>query len=67
VAYSVEELEFACAPEANRAYEAAGFRSASAGLTVIEIAPVSRCVALKAIDATRATCGLQLNFRRPLV
>jgi len=65
--YSVEKLEFACAPQVNRGYEAAGFRSVSAGPTAIEIAPASLCVALKAIDATRATCDPQLGFRRPHV
>jgi|SRR5450755_1147983 len=66
-AYSVEKLGFACVPQANRAYETSALRSACAGPTAIEIAPASLCVALKAIDATRATCDLQLDFRRPHV
>jgi hypothetical protein len=32
MAYSVERLEFACAPQANRAYEAAALRSAFRGI-----------------------------------
>jgi hypothetical protein len=36
-----------------------------AGPTAIEIAPASLCVALRAIDATRATFDLQLDFRWP--
>lgn len=35
-----------------------------AGPTAIESAPASLCVALSAIDATRATFELQLNVRR---
>lgn len=65
--YTVEKLGFSCAPQQKIAYEVSALCSASAGPTAIEIAPASICAALTATGASRATCDLKFDFRRPRV
>ncbi len=65
--YSLENLNLPALTKQIAPLRRRHFVQRPAGPTAIEIAPASRCAALRAINATRVTSDLQLDFRQPYV